>query len=187
MVLNAGLGVCDALADGKGGSFMSVMVHSVHDHSVPRIATRCGLFGCDCRPWPTLPPPAWLSSTVLCRRVCRAQARACLSTGSALNRCFAWTFGTASVLAQGVGATLVGIPALSIVWDMNCCSLNDGCASGGVVPWVGGCGRLAGGVPYEGEVSVPVGASVCLRWFGFGEQMFALRVPTRLGGSGFSG
>ena len=63
MVLNAGLGVCDAVVEGKGGSFMSVMVHSVHDHSVPRIATRCGLFGCDCRPWPTLPPPAWLSMT----------------------------------------------------------------------------------------------------------------------------
>ena len=31
----------------------------------------------------------------------RAHARARLSTGWALNRCFAWTFGTATVLAQG--------------------------------------------------------------------------------------
>ena len=30
VVLNAGLGVCDALVEGKMGSFMSVIVHSVH-------------------------------------------------------------------------------------------------------------------------------------------------------------
>ena len=31
------------------------------------------------------------------------QARSCLSTGWALNRCFAWFFGTVAVLAQGGG------------------------------------------------------------------------------------
>ena len=30
VVPNAGLGVCDALVEGKRGSFMSVIVHSVH-------------------------------------------------------------------------------------------------------------------------------------------------------------
>ena len=35
---------------------------------------------------------------VLCRcRVCRMHPRACPSTGWALNRCLAWTFGTAAV------------------------------------------------------------------------------------------
>ena len=44
VVLNAGLGVCNALVEGKRGSFMSVSVHSVHNTVVPRIATRCCLF-----------------------------------------------------------------------------------------------------------------------------------------------
>ena len=39
----------------------------------------------------------------VCRHVCHTQAQACLSTGWALNRCFAWFFGTAAVLAQGGG------------------------------------------------------------------------------------
>ena len=39
----------------------------------------------------------------VCHHVCHAQARSCLSTGWALNRCFAWFFGTAAVLAQGGG------------------------------------------------------------------------------------
>ena len=39
----------------------------------------------------------------VCHHVCRTQARSCLSTGWALNRCFAWFFGTAAVLAQGGG------------------------------------------------------------------------------------
>ena len=48
VVLNAGLGVCDAPVEGKGGSFMSVMVHSVHNNIVPHVApppppTRFGL------------------------------------------------------------------------------------------------------------------------------------------------
>ena len=40
----------------------------------------------------------------VCRHVCHTQARSCLSAGWALNRCFAWGFGTAAVLAQGGGA-----------------------------------------------------------------------------------
>ena len=39
----------------------------------------------------------------VCRHVCHMQARSCLSTGWALNRCFAWFFGTVAVLAQGGG------------------------------------------------------------------------------------
>ena len=38
VVLNAGLGVCDALVEGKGGSFMSVIVHFC---SSQHCATRC--------------------------------------------------------------------------------------------------------------------------------------------------
>ena len=41
VVLSAGLGVCDALVEGKGGSFVSVIVHSVHNNIVPPIATAC--------------------------------------------------------------------------------------------------------------------------------------------------
>ena len=65
MVLNAGLGVCDALVEGRRGSFTSVMVHSVHNNIVPHIATPSGLFGCDVRPRLTLLFPACLSQTVL--------------------------------------------------------------------------------------------------------------------------
>ena len=43
VVLHAGLGVCDALVEGKGGSSMSVSVHSVHKNTVPHIATPCCL------------------------------------------------------------------------------------------------------------------------------------------------
>ena len=39
----------------------------------------------------------------VCRHVCHTQAQSCLSTGWALNRCFAWFFGTAAMLAQGGG------------------------------------------------------------------------------------
>ena len=39
VVLNAGLGVCDALVEGKGG-----IVRSVHNNIAPRIATPWGLF-----------------------------------------------------------------------------------------------------------------------------------------------
>ena len=39
----------------------------------------------------------------VCHHVCHTQARSCLSTGWALNRCFPWVFGTAAVLAQGGG------------------------------------------------------------------------------------
>ena len=39
----------------------------------------------------------------VCRHVCHTQAQSCLSTGWAFNRCFAWGFGTAAVLAQGGG------------------------------------------------------------------------------------
>ena len=39
----------------------------------------------------------------VCRHVCHTQAQSCLSTGWALNRCFAWVSGTAAVLAQGGG------------------------------------------------------------------------------------
>ena len=41
--------------------------------------------------------------TCICRHVCHTQAWSCLSTGLALNRCFASFFGTAAVLAQGGG------------------------------------------------------------------------------------
>ena len=45
VVLNAGLGVFDALVEGKKGSFIiSVIVHSVHNNIVPHVATPCGLF-----------------------------------------------------------------------------------------------------------------------------------------------
>ena len=39
----------------------------------------------------------------VCHNACHMQARSCLSTGWALNRCFAWFFGTVAVLAQGGG------------------------------------------------------------------------------------
>ena len=39
----------------------------------------------------------------VCHHVCHTQAGSCLSTGRALNRCFAWFFGTVAVLAQGGG------------------------------------------------------------------------------------
>ena len=39
----------------------------------------------------------------VCRHVCHTQAQSSLSTGWALNRCFAWIFGTTAVLVQGVG------------------------------------------------------------------------------------
>ena len=42
----------------------------------------------------------------VCQHVCHTQAQSCLSTGWALNRCFAWFFGTTAVLAQGGG----GVP-----------------------------------------------------------------------------
>ena len=90
VVLNAGSGICDAFVKGKRGSFMSVIKHSVQNYMVPHVAT-------------PLPFPAWLSRTVLCCCVCRAQARACLSTGWVLSRCFAWAFGTVSVLGGGGG------------------------------------------------------------------------------------
>ena len=59
---------------------MSMNVHSVHKNMVPHIATPC-LFGCGL--WPSL---------TLSRR-----------TAWALDCCFAWTFGTVAVLAQGGG------------------------------------------------------------------------------------
>ena len=39
----------------------------------------------------------------VCHHVCHTQAWSCVSTGWALNRCFAWFFGTVAVLAQGGG------------------------------------------------------------------------------------
>ena len=99
VVLNVGLGVCDALVEGKGGAVMSVIVRSVRNN----ITAPCGLFGCDFRPWPTLPLSAWLSRAVLSFRLCRAQAQPFVSVGWALSCCFAWTFGTAAVLVQGEG------------------------------------------------------------------------------------
>ena len=44
VVLNGGLGVCDVLLEGKRGSVMSVIVHSVHNNIVPHIATPCCFF-----------------------------------------------------------------------------------------------------------------------------------------------
>ena len=103
VVLDAGLGVCDALVEGKRGSFMSVIVHSVHNNIVPHIATPCSLFGWDFRPRLSLLFPARLSHTMLCCCVCRVQAQACLSMGWALSRWLDWTFGTMALLAQGEG------------------------------------------------------------------------------------
>ena len=82
VVLTAGLGVCDAFVEGKGGSFISVTVQSVHHNIVPHIAAPCGLFGCDFRPRLTLLFPAWLSHPVLCCRVCVAQAPDALVEGA---------------------------------------------------------------------------------------------------------
>ena len=45
----------------------------------------------------------------VCHHVCHMQARSCLSTGWALNRCFAWFFGTVAVLAQGGGGGVSGL------------------------------------------------------------------------------
>ena len=42
----------------------------------------------------------------VCHQVCHMQAWSCLSTGWALNRCFAWFFGTVAVLAQKGGGVL---------------------------------------------------------------------------------
>ena len=60
----------------------SGIVHCLHNSMVPHIATPRCLFWWDFRPWLTLlfPASAWLSRTVLCCCVCRAQPRACLST-----------------------------------------------------------------------------------------------------------
>ena len=110
-VLNARLGVCDAFVEGKRGSFMLMIVHSVHNNIVPHMATPFCLFGCDFKPRLTLLFPAWLPRTLLSCGVCRTQTRACLSTGWAFNRCFAWTFGTATILAQGRGGGGYHLPA----------------------------------------------------------------------------
>jgi len=46
----------------------------------------------------------------VCHHVCHMQARSCLSTGWALNRCFAWISGTATVLApEGADSTIAKI------------------------------------------------------------------------------
>ena len=78
VVLNAGLGICDALVEGKKGSFMSVIVLSVHNNIVPHVANPCGWFGCGCRPRLTSRFSARPSRAVLCWRACRAHTRACL-------------------------------------------------------------------------------------------------------------
>ena len=44
VVVHAGLGVRDALVEGKRDSFMSVIVHSVHNNTVPHIAPPRGSF-----------------------------------------------------------------------------------------------------------------------------------------------
>ena len=85
VVPNAGLGVCDALVEGRGSSMFAI-VHSVHNNIVPQIATPCSLFGCDVRPWLKLPFPARLSCTALCWPVCCAHAPACLDFGAAAVR-----------------------------------------------------------------------------------------------------
>ena len=48
----------------------------------------------------------------VCHHVCHTQARSCLSTGWALNRCFAWFFGTVAVLAQGGGGVNNSFPRI---------------------------------------------------------------------------
>ena len=71
---------------------MSVIVHSIHTNIVPHTATACGLFGCDFRPRLALPFLAWLSRPMICWRVCRAQAPACLSTGVGVEPLFCLGF-----------------------------------------------------------------------------------------------
>ena len=60
--------------------------------------------------------------TCVCRDVFRTQSQYCLSTGWALNRCFAKVFGTAAVLVQGAqggeeGTNLDISPTYSLEWS----------------------------------------------------------------------
>ena len=63
----------------------------------------------------------------VCHHVCHTQAQSCLSMGWALDRCFAWVFGTAAVLAQGGGGVstrarmLVGCMQL----DLTVCAVTE--------------------------------------------------------------
>ena len=106
MVLNAGLGVRDALVEGKGGSFVSVMVRSAHHNIVPHITAPRGLFGCDVRAMADVAIPG-VAVTCGALLSCVSRARTALSKraggGWALNRCFAGTFGTAAVPVHGRG------------------------------------------------------------------------------------
>ena len=64
---------------------------------------------------------------MLCGDVCHARARPCLSMGWALGRCFAWTFGTAAVLAQRGGGTslrsLQSASSVKVAWKTIFCTM----------------------------------------------------------------
>ena len=57
VALNVRLGVREVVVETTRGSFMSVIVPSVHNTIPPHIAPRCCLFGCDSQPKQPLPFP----------------------------------------------------------------------------------------------------------------------------------
>ena len=63
VVSDVRLGVREVGVETKRGSFMSVIVYSVHNNILPAIATQCCLFECDSQPWLTLAFQALLSCT----------------------------------------------------------------------------------------------------------------------------
>ena len=63
----------------------------------------------------------------VCHHVCHTQRRSCLSTGWALNRCFAWFFGTVAVLAQGGGGGVDMILTASGCVDKMSCIIDTRC------------------------------------------------------------
>jgi hypothetical protein len=87
----------------------------------------------------------------VCHHVCHTQARSCLSTGWALNRCFAWVFGTAAVLAQGGG----GVRGDDGPSSNGRCLFKHGDGSCTVVEFVG---VLLDGVAYLQQHTVQTGS-----------------------------
>ena len=60
--------------------------------------------------------------TCVCRHVCHMQAQSCLSTGWALNCCFAWFFETPAVLAQRGGGAQALSESVSV---LHCATWNS--------------------------------------------------------------
>ena len=86
----------------------------------------------------------------VCHHVCHTQGWSCLSTGWALNHCFAWFFGTVAVLAQGGGRGMFGRWTL----DVRLVSQNKKCRGTAIIldrtmVWVPDCGVL--GLSPNGE------------------------------------